>query len=509
MYQKVYRLFPMFLIMLSFILTACSSGESTTENNTSNNTSETNESGETISLEVVGSGGGATPPSAEDDFIKKGIDEGLNIDLNLNLFGSFDDYKNQINIRMAGGDYPDLLQLDRPLLKEYANKGLLLDLNPYLEDLQPTIDFIGEDSVLKGIVDEGLYAIAKAPQIPYNTYWVRVDWLEALNLEIPSSLDELFEVAKAFTFNDPDGNGRDDTYGITGIGIGAFEPIFGAYGVASPGGFYLEDGNLVNSYFAPRMKDALGFISELIESGVVEPEIITNTGLQHQQKAFQGQAGIVYIDWPNMTKPEFVEQMIAVNSDAKWIQIEAFEGPGGKYAGSWDIGATPAMYGIPKALEKEPEKLAKVIELFNFVSQGEGSRLVQYGIEGEHFNLEGDTAVLTELGEQELGYIWLYQFTGRPEIEYLEGRFGYAKEELDFAAAQPRIETLNGFVNIPDGYNPADADRFTEEEIVKFIYGNRTLDEYEDFLETLNTTFNYEVYLNSAEEQLDALGITN
>ncbi len=46
-----------------------------------------------------------------------------------------------------------------------------------------------------------------------------------LGLEAPTTLDEFMEVAKAFTFNDPDGNGKDDTYGycafIDGSGLAA------------------------------------------------------------------------------------------------------------------------------------------------------------------------------------------------------------------------------------------------------------------------------------------------
>lgn len=49
---------------------------------------------------------------------------------------------------------------------------------------------------------------------------IRQDWLENLGLEMPTSLDELYDVLYAFTYNDPDGNGVDDTYGITSAGGG-------------------------------------------------------------------------------------------------------------------------------------------------------------------------------------------------------------------------------------------------------------------------------------------------
>ena len=43
---------------------------------------------------------------------------------------------------------------------------------------------------------------------------VRKDWLANVGLELPKTTEDLYEVAKAFTEDDPDGNGADDTYGI-------------------------------------------------------------------------------------------------------------------------------------------------------------------------------------------------------------------------------------------------------------------------------------------------------
>ena len=37
---------------------------------------------------------------------------------------------------------------------------------------------------------------------------VRADWMEKLGFDAPETLDEYYELLKAFTFNDPDGNGK-------------------------------------------------------------------------------------------------------------------------------------------------------------------------------------------------------------------------------------------------------------------------------------------------------------
>ncbi|MFD0679769.1 MULTISPECIES: extracellular solute-binding protein [unclassified Paenibacillus] len=461
-----------------------------------------------VKLNIIETGGGL--PSPDQDIIKQELDKALGTDINLTVYASQDDYKNQLNVRMASANFPDLFAVDRQQLKQFTDQGLLLDLTTYMDKLKPVKDFIGEDSLKKGTMNGKVYAIAKSPQIPYDTYFIRKDWLDKLGMKVPATTDELLEVAKAFADKDPDGNGKKDTFGITGGKLGAFYTIFGAYGVGFDAGYpslYVRDNKLVNALFDPGMKDALAFIKKLTDSGAVDPELLANSGLQHQQKAIKGQAGIIYIDWPNMTKEQFDEQIKAVNPKAEWIQVDAVKGPGGlKFASAWDIGKTPALYAIPKALEKNPEKLQKVFELLNYVSGKDGSPLVQYGVKGKHYNLDGNKVIPTDLMGKEGGYFWLYQFTGRPEMEYLQVKFAKQTPFIEFANKQPRIQALNGFVDYPNGYNAADATRYIEEELAKFIYGKRPLSEYDSFLKTLETSMNYKAYLDAAEKQLKDLG---
>lgn len=48
---------------------------------------------------------------------------------------------------------------------------------------------------------------------------LREDWLEKLGLQVPRTLDDLYNVFKAFTYDDPDGDGVDDTIGLATAGI--------------------------------------------------------------------------------------------------------------------------------------------------------------------------------------------------------------------------------------------------------------------------------------------------
>ncbi len=145
---------------------------------------------------------------------------------------------------------------NRATMNEYAQKGMLLDLTPYADQLEGVKSLVGEDALTKGMIGDTLYAIPRTPDPLYHTYWIRTDWLENLGLEMPTTLDELRAVLVAFREQDPDGNGAKDTYGLTGQSLATFAPIFGAFGVTAPASawgtgsadaLYLEDGQLVNS----------------------------------------------------------------------------------------------------------------------------------------------------------------------------------------------------------------------------------------------------------------------
>lgn len=502
------------LTLFGALLAGCSEGNGNTTPQATSGSTETavdnnkdqgsEESGKSIKLEVIEIG--SNLPSPDKDIIKQELDKALNIDLSLTVYPSVDDYVNQLNVRMASGNFPDLFMLDRLQLIQYSKQGLLLDLTPYMDQLEQVQSYIGEDSVKKGMVDGKLYAISKSPQIPYNTYWIRKDWLDALKLSPPTTIDELLAVSTAFKEKDPDGNGKPDTYGLTGGKLGAFAPVFGAFGVGMPGNFYEKDGAVVNSLYDPATKDALTFINQFVSTGSVDPELLANTALQHQEKAIKGQAGIIYIDWPGIKKDQFVEQIKTVNPNAEWLQLAPPSGPGGQNDGSWDIGATPGRFAIPKALEKDPEKLQRIFDLLNYVSNPDGgSMLVQFGVEGTHYTLEdGKTKMSDQAGE--VGYSWLYQFTGRPEMEYLQAKFAAQSSFIAFSNDQPRIQALNGFTDNPEGYNAADANRYIEEEFAKFIYNKRPISEYDSFIQTLEASMNYRALLDSAIEQLNALG---
>jgi putative aldouronate transport system substrate-binding protein len=146
------------------------------------------------------------------------------------------------------------------------------------------------------------YGLVEPPPIPKREgYVICKDWLDKLGLKAPTTLDEMFEVAKAFTEKDPDGNGKNDTYGvggfINGVGLGdRFDFIMGGYDV--PGLWDVRDsGNIKLNVRDPNYAKALTFFNKLVTAKVIDPDWPTLKRDDFRARWKQGKFGIMWEDF--------------------------------------------------------------------------------------------------------------------------------------------------------------------------------------------------------------------
>lgn len=427
---KVIVLATLMLLLLSSVLTACGSEETNSSETPSTSSeapssdqsndpskTETEKTTELTSIEamMIGYGTSAIMPEEEDNFVEQKMKEDLAIDLEMVIPDTADEFEQKLNIRAAGNDLPDIIKFaNKEQYTEYAKKGLLLDLTDYTDDLKAMEQIHGPSVFTKGIVDGKVYGLAlKASTAQPNVLWVRQDWLDHLGLTMPEDLDGLVELAKAFTEDDPDGNGKHDTYGITGDPTYVFNFLHIMNG-ALPASFYNEDGEMINGFYDEDLKKGIEYIQTFVNEGIIDPELTTNTIVTAANKAFQGKAGLFVAEWSRVWKDEMTEQWQTANPNAEWALIDTLPFP------QWfeDLGSTSGIYAISKDVAKDEAKLEKVLALFDYTAQGEGLDLVQFGIEGTHFTKDGDQVVITEQGMQESGFTWIYQFSGRPEESF-------------------------------------------------------------------------------------------
>jgi len=455
------------------------------------------------------------------DEILKHLNEKLGIDLKINIITS--DFESKLNLEVSSGNAPDMMQVSPSQFKSLEEQGILLPLEDILPTMKnfmkrypnvlndPTLRYKGHLYFLKGrdSADQTIKA--------YSSLWVRKDWLDKLGLEVPKTLEDFKNVAIAFATKDPDGNGKNDTFGFTGQGgnvrnkdmMYAWNPILGAFGVGELD-WIIQDGKLVYSPVSPAYQDALKWINDFIKTGAVDPDImLMNTYDQIREKVYRNQIGMMYMTWAEFVKAPYDKILAEMTPDAQWIQINPPVGPNGD---SYD-----SCYSIPGYLQQgrvlsadladNPKKLAKVLEYLDYIVYGEGLNIVCYGLPGIHWNYDANGNVVTTDRISEVSYSWQHQNMERMEKDYMAIKFPLISKEIAFAANLPRIDAYNNFVEIPAARNQSDLIRYVDEETVRFMYGRRPLSEFNDFVSTLYKTYGLAEYETIATENLKEAGI--
>jgi len=245
------------------------------------------------------------------------IKERLNIDVEVKFSAdsSTDAYRNKMSVLLASGDFPDVLRWgDKTFFNQANEAGYIMDIedvfNDYASDAVKEYRTQYEESFDGVTVDGRLMAF---PYMNDNFHqasylWIRDDWLENTNSTVPTTVDEMVELARKFTFEDPDGNGIDDTYGfgmqknVVGNNYATLSGLMNAYGVpgyGNTGVFYRgDDGAMTFSYIQPAAKNALAVARGMYEEGLIDPEFIVEDVATLETDVGEGKIGMMYhMNW--------------------------------------------------------------------------------------------------------------------------------------------------------------------------------------------------------------------
>lgn len=222
--------------------------------------------------------------SATDNIITKLIKEKLNIEWKPAFSTGTDGLTAQLNLCLATDTLPDVFYTDSEvLIAQLISSGAVEPLGEVIEQyatdsLNEVMGFNGGKQYLPVTKDGVIYA-CPAPEDALNrvpVIYIRTDWMNKLGLKAPNTLEDLMNIAYAFVNNDPDGNGKKDTYGIP------MDKYFGFVGTtmytfANPNGAYWDqwvekDGKLVYGSTQPEMKNTLAMLAEAYSKGLINPQ---------------------------------------------------------------------------------------------------------------------------------------------------------------------------------------------------------------------------------------------
>lgn len=247
----------------------------------------------------------------EDNAYTRYLRNVLNIQ-NVNVFAleAGGSYEEALEAAISDRDIPDIMVVNgRDNLVRLVENGMIADLTDVYR--QCTTDTIKEmyhsygDSLLDSATFDGkLYAFPNA-EIDDGAMmlWLRNDWIEKLGLEEPKTMEEAMDIVKAFVENDAAGNG--ETVGLacsTGLIAGSDETygmdaIFTKFGSAPENWILNDNGEVEYGSLTQETKEALGYLNELYESGVIDSRFLLRKTENIDELVIEGKCGAIFGRW--------------------------------------------------------------------------------------------------------------------------------------------------------------------------------------------------------------------
>lgn len=313
--------------------------------------------------------------SYESNIWAKDFQDALGISIKYKWLVSGEQYQNKMAVTMASGDLPDFMIVDAQQFQVLVQAEAIADLTDtyakYASDvLKESLEVEASGIKLKAATFNGRIMGIPADgggQDDAHSLFIRKDWLAKLGLQPPRTMDELYNLALAFTNDDPDGNGKDDTYGLSldqslfngWSGLDGFFNGYHAYpynptkGSATVLNFVKgADGKAAWADIQPEVKTALGKLQELFKAGAIYPEFNVIDGVKSAELVTSGKVGITYgafwvPSWPinNMAKD-------TPGSDWGIYPIPSVDGAPAK---AQSTGGMPKKYIVVSKKSQHPE----------------------------------------------------------------------------------------------------------------------------------------------------------
>lgn len=372
-------------------------------------------------------------------------------------------------------------------MNELMDQGWMPNFSAMLEN-DPELAEAAQNS-------DGQYAWAgdyKTPDgVSYTEgYMIRQDWLDELGLEAPKTVADMEEVLLAFK----------EKYGALGMAFSwnSKNSLATAWGVGE--GFYLDGDVVKYGYYEDVYKEFLTLANRWVDLGIMDPDTFSQDQDTFWSKMATGKYGFVYgFRGGDFNKINTFEDEASRN----WVPI-AF--PTLVEGEEYQFNKTAARYTDNRGIFvssncENQEAAARVID---YLFSEEGQELHTWGVEGESFEVVNGEKVYTDKvlnNPDGLTFTSALAFytgevlnsAGLHTVEHINRSLTYDTQVL-----ANELWTLNTSDNIAlpavtmteeelAEYNMliTDIDTHATENRMKFILGNKSLDEFEKFQEEL------------------------
>ena len=432
---------------------------------------------------------------------------GVRLDTTGFVFSS-NDAPTQKQLVLASGNYPEIFLMRDNGAFTYAEMykygmqdGFFVPIQDLIAENAPKIQAILDAEPayvnMHTAPDGNMYAVTRFSEcqhaLGYYKMYVNTDWLTKLNLEMPTDLDEFKDMLIAFRDSDPNGNGVKDEIALTARGDTLFTGyIFNSYiDTDMVKGKYtrIEDGVVKFSANTQEFKDALAYMRDLYEEGLIDPNSFTQDSTQLKQTVCGetplvgtfSASGIFNMDMNN----EYVYQNYKIMMPMKGYN-------GTQIANSSNVmDANVKGYFLITDICENPEAACRFVDEF---VDPDMSMIASYGEEGVAWKYAepGQTNIL--------GGEYLYEFTGEDPKDNQVISAGPQNGLKMHRAAWSPMATEEELMTNPAIYEARIEDEtaklsayFSESMPSYFFFEGDELEEYEELYSMLKTYVNQSI----------------
>ncbi|CAG9621148.1 extracellular solute-binding protein [Sutcliffiella rhizosphaerae] len=404
------------------------------------------------------------------------IEENTGIDVTVQVPPA-EGYMERLNVLMASNDLPDMIYSpDATWFVNYVNQQALTPLTEIVEQYGQNLKkLIPEEAWAAVTVDGEIYAIPhilqeKGSEIVY----VRQDWLDELGLEKPETLEEYVNVLREFKEQ------KNNAGFIMTDALGRISPILGAFGIQR-NQWVERDGELIYSSTAPEMKEALEFLAELYDEGLLDKEFPSNSLQVLGEKVANDRVGLFTAAWWDTRGPILTNQQN--NPDAKWEALEYPVGPNG-HSGTSGSALVRGYNAVPVT----SDNAAAVVKYLDFIVS-DGFRDIFLGFENDVWSIQDGVATTDFEKHNEHLYRQMYTTVEPLDPETTKIRLDSLGLEFKLndnvmkIADHAMVSEYNGPPTRASGQYGGQLKSMEDEIFANIIAGNQPISAFDNFVE--------------------------
>lgn len=397
-----------------------------------------------------------------------------------------------INLMIASDDLPDILRPIGGVEQTLIQQGGALALDELLPEYAPNVwESIPQEAwdVVRTASEDGkIYYVPKVFLVPERAPLIRQDWVEAVGMEMPKTVEEYKELLRAFRDKDPNGNGQADELPTTGREFGRWmDHLFAIYGVAMWEGYPewdIYDGEIQYAGVTENMRAAIAFIRDLYAEKLLDNETFLNKGEVWTAKINNNLVGSWYHLPANLRDRLTAMRQGAPDAYVAGMPLPKAEGFEG-FVTQKSMGEPEWI--IPKAAE---EKAPHALKLLDFFYNPEYEEFVRFGIEGVQHEVVDGKKVLLPPSEDKPIALGMRNLTTKEDMDIRieqtipEDMQQMVRDIFEVSTADARRIAGDGLPStVYEGFPDIQSHKLFQEYLTKIVIGEWPIEKFDEFVD--------------------------